>query len=418
MARSDPYIVGLDVGTSKVCAVIGEPTEDNDLEIIGVGVADSDGQKKGSIVDVDSTVESIKSAVEEAELMAGTSVDRAYVGISGAHIRGFNSRGSVTINGRARQITEEDIRRVVDAARALDLPPERELLHLIPQEFSVDGQGDIVAPLGMSGSRLEVEVHLVVGALSAIQTLITCVNRAGIEAHAIVLEQLASNEAVLTDDERELGVALVDIGGGTTDLICLVNGSVCHTAILPAGGAHLTNAIAVGLSTPITEAEVLNASHGCVDPSLIDPEQTIEIPGIGGRGPRLLARGRLCEILQPRAIEILDLVANELHKAGYLDKLNAGLVLTGGGSLVDGFPELTEQRFGLPVRSGQPIGIEGLIDIVSSPIYSTAVGLVLYGHYNRDVVTHFNWKGGAGPNGGGLFGYIGGRVSGWLGDLF
>ncbi|SVA24065.1 uncharacterized protein METZ01_LOCUS76919, partial [marine metagenome] len=374
MARRDPYIVGLDVGTSKVCAVIGEPTEDNDLEIIGVGVADSDGQKKGSIVDVDSTVESIKSAVEEAELMAGTSVDRAYVGISGAHIRGFNSRGAVTINGRARQITEEDVRRVVDAARALNLPPDRELLHLIPQEFSVDEQGDIVAPLGMSGSRLEVEVHLVVGALSAIQTLVTCVNRAGIEAHAIVLEQLASNEAVLTDDERELGVALVDIGGGTTDLICLVDGSVCHTAVLPAGGDHLTNDIAVGLSTPITEAEVLKTNHGCVELSLIDPEQAIEIPGIGGRGPRLLARGRLCEILQPRAIEILDLVANELDKAGFLDQLNAGLVLTGGGSLVDGFPELTEQRFGLPVRSGQPIGIEGLIDIVSSPIYSTAVG--------------------------------------------
>tara|TARA_B100002003_G_scaffold251153_1_gene293331 strand:+ start:363 stop:1601 length:1239 start_codon:yes stop_codon:yes gene_type:complete len=412
LARRDPYIVGLDVGTSKVCAVIGEPTEGNKLEIIGVGVADSDGQKKGSIVDVDSTVESIKSAVEEAELMAGTSVDRAYVGISGAHIRGFNSRGSVTINGRARQITEEDVRRVVDAARALDLPPGRELLHLIPQEFSVDEQGDIVAPLGMSGSRLEVEVHLVVGALSVIQTLVTCVNRAGIEAHAIVLEQLASNEAVLTDDERELGVALVDIGGGTTDLICLVDGSVCHTAVLPAGGDHLTNDIAVGLSTPITEAEVLKLSHGCVEPSLIDPEQAIEIPGIGGRGPRLLARGRLCEILQPRAIEILDLVANELDKAGFLDQLNAGLVLTGGGSLVDGFPELTEQRFGLPVRSGQPIGIEGLIDIVSSPIYSTAVGLVLYGHYNRDVGTHFK------PNGAGLFGYIGGRVSGWLGDLF
>ena len=407
MARRDPYIVGLDVGTTKVCAVIGEPTDDNDLEIIGVGVADSDGQKKGSVVDVDSTVESIKSAIEEAELMAGTSVDRAYIGIAGAHIRGFNSRGAVTVNGRARQITEEDIRRVVDAARALNLPPDRELLHLLPREFSVDEQGDIVDPLGMSGSRLEVEVHLVVGALSAIQTLVTCVNRAGIEAHGIVLEQLASNEAVLTDDERELGVALVDIGGGTTDLICLVDGSVCHTAVLPAGGDHLTND-AVGLSTPITEAEVLKVSHGCVEPSLIDPEQAIEIPGIGGRGPRLLARGRLCEILQPRAIEILDLVANELHRAGFLDQLNAGLVLTGGGSLVDGFPELTEQRFGLPVRQGQPIGIEGLIDIVSSPIYSTAVGLVLYGHYNRDAANHFK------PNGSGWRGWLGG----WLGDLF
>ena len=412
MARRDPYIVGLDVGTTKVCAVVGEPTDDNGLEIIGVGVADSDGQKKGSVVDVDSTVESIKSAIEEAELMAGTSVDRAYVGIAGGHIRGYNSRGAVTVNSRARQITEEDIRRVVDAARALTLPPDRELLHLLPREFSVDEQGGIVDPLGMSGSRLVVDVHLVVGALSAIQTLVTCVNRAGIEAHAVVLEQLASNEAVLTDDERELGVALVDIGGGTTDLICLVEGSVCHTAVLRAGGDHLTNDIAVGLSTPITEAEVLKVSYGCVEPSLIDPEQAIEAPGIGGRGPRLLARGRLCEILRPRAIEILDLVADELNRAGFLDQLNAGLVLTGGGSLVDGFPELAEQRFGLPVRYGQPIGVEGLIDIVSSPIYSTAVGLVLYGHYNRDVVAHFR------PNGSGLFGHISGRVSSWLGDLF
>ncbi len=412
MARRDPYIVGLDVGTTKVCAVVGEPTDDNALEIIGVGVADSHGQKKGSVVDVDSTVESIKSAVEEAELMAGTSVDRAYVGIAGGHIRGFNSRGVVTVNGRARQITEEDIRRVIDAARALDLPPDRELLHLLPREFAVDEQSDIVDPLGMSGRRLEVDVHLVVGALSAIQTLVTCVNRAGIEAHAVVLEQLAANEAVLTDDERDLGVALVDIGGGTTDLICLVEGSVCHTAVLPAGGDHLTNDIAVGLGTPIAEAEALKTRHGCVEPSLIDPEQAIEAPGIGGRGPRWLPRGRLCEILQPRAIEILDLVADELNRAGFLDQLNAGLVLTGGGSLVEGFPELTEQRFGLPVRCGQPIGVEGLVDIVSSPIYSTAVGLVLYGHYNRDIVTYF------GSAGGGPFRRLGGRVSSWLGDLF
>jgi len=412
VARRDTHIVGLDVGTTKVCAVVGEPTDDNKLEIIGVGVAESHGQKKGTVVDVDSTVESIKSAVEEAELMAGTSVDRAYVGIAGRHIRGFNSRGAVTVNGRARQITEEDIRRVIDASRALDLPPDRELLHLLPREFSVDEQGDIVDPLGMSGSRLVVDVHLVVGALSSIQTLVTCVNRAGIEAHAVVLEQLAANEAVLTDDERELGVALLDIGGGTTDLICLVDGGVCHTAVLPAGGDHLTNDIAVGLGTPLAEAEVLKTRHGCVEPSLIDPDQAIEVPGIGGRGPRLLPRGRLCEILQPRAIEILDLVADELSRAGFLDQLNAGLVLTGGGSLVEGFAELAEERFGLPVRAGQPIGVEGLVDIVASPIYSTAVGLVLYGHYNRDVVSYF------GSTGGGIFGRVGARVSGWLGDLF
>jgi len=412
VARRDPYIVGLDVGTTKACAVIGEPTEDGELEIIGVGVAESHGQKKGAVVDVDCTVDSIKAAVEEAELMAGASVDRAYVGIAGTHIRGFNSRGAVTVDGRARQITEEDIRRVIDAARALELPADREMLHLLPREFAVDDQGDVVDPLGLSGTRLEVDVHLVVGALSAIQTLVTCVNRAGIEAHAVVLEQLASNEAVLTDDERELGVALVDIGGGTTDLICLVNGGVCHTAVLPAGGDHLTNDIAVGLNTPIVEAEILKVRHGCVEPGLIDPEQAIEAPGIGGRGPRLLPRGRLCEILQPRALEILDMVSEELARAGFLDRLNAGLVLTGGGALIEGLPELAEQRFGLPVRLGEPTGVEGLVDIISSPIYSTAVGLVLYGHYNRDVDNYF------GRPGAGVFGRTAGRVSRWFSDLF
>ena len=411
MARRDPYIVGLDVGTTKVCAVVGEPAADNTLEVIGVGVSESQGQRKGSVVDVDSTVQSIKAAVEEAELMAGASVDRAYVGIAGAHIRGFNSRGAVTVNGRARQITEEDIRRVIDAARALELPPDRELLHLLPREFSVDDQGDIVDPLGMSGSRLEVDVHLVIGALSAIQTLVTCVNRAGIEAHAVVLEQLASNEAVLTDDERELGVALVDIGGGTTDLICLVEGSVCHSAVLPAGGDHLTNDIAVGLNTPLNEAEALKLRHGCVEPGLIDPEQAIEAPGIGGRGPRLLPRARLCEILQPRAVEILDLVGDELARAGFLERLNAGLVLTGGGALTEGLAELTERRFGLPVRVGQPIGVDGLVDIVSSPVYSTAVGLALYGHYNRDVDTYFGRDAS-------VMRRLKERLSRWIGDLF
>jgi len=412
VARRDPYIVGLDVGTTKVCAVIGEPGEDKSLEIIGVGLAESHGQRKGSVVDVDSTVESIKAAIEEAELMAGISVDRAYVGIAGAHIRGFNSRGAVTVNGRARQITEEDIRRVIDAARALDLPSDREMLHLLPREFAVDEQGDIVDPLGMTGSRLEVDVHLVIGALSSIQTLVTCVNRAGVEAHAVVLEQLASNEAVLTDDERELGVALLDIGGGTTDLICLVEGSVCHTAVLPAGGDHMTNDIAVGLNTPLAEAETIKSRFGCVEPGLIDPEQAIEAPGIGGRGPRLLPRSRLCEILQPRAVEILNMVAEELARAGFIDQLNAGLVLTGGGSLIEGLPELAEQRFGLPVRLGQPTGVDGLVDIVSSPIYSTAVGLVLYGHYNRDVAGYF------GREGGGFLGRTAGRVSRWLSELF
>jgi cell division protein FtsA len=409
--RRDPYIVGLDVGTTKVCAVVGEPGDNDAPEIIGVGLAESRGQRRGSVVDVEATVASIKAAIEEAELMAGTSVDRAYVGIAGAHIRGFNSRGAVTVNGRARQITEDDIRRVIDAARSLDLPPDREILHLLPREFTVDEQGDVVDPLGMSGSRLEVDVHLVVGALSSIQTLVTCVNRAGIEAHAVVLEPLASNEAVLTDDERELGAALVDIGGGTTDVVCLVDGSVCHTAVLPIGGDHFTNDIAVGLSTPLADAEALKFRYGCVEPGLIDPDQAIETPGIGGRGPRLLPRGRFCEILQPRAIEVLDMVTDELSRAGFLDQLNAGIVFTGGGSLIEGLAELAERRFGLPVRLGQPTGVEGLVDVVSSPIYSTAVGLVLYGHHNRDMDSYFG-------HGGGVFGRLTGQVGRWFGELF
>ena len=412
MARRDPTIVGLDVGTTKVCAVIGEPSGDGALEILGVGLAESEGQRRGVVVDVDATVQSTKAAVEEAELMAGISVDRAYVGVAGGHIRGFNSRGAITVNGRSRQITEEDIRRVIGAARNLDLPPDRELRHLLPREFVVDDHDGIVDPLGMSGSRLEVNVHLVVGALSAIQTLVTCVNRAGIEVQAAVLEQLASNEAVLTEDERQLGVALVDIGGGTTDVACLVDGSVCHTAVLPIGGDHFTNDIAVGLNTPISEAEGLKARYGCVLQALVDPDQAVEAPGIGGRGPRLLPRRRLCDILLPRAAEILDLVSEETARAGYLDRLNAGFVLTGGGALLEGFAEMAEQRFGLPVRVGIPQGVEGLVDIVASPIYSTAVGLTLYGHYNRDSQNYFESDHGA------YLSRIAGRVGRWFGELF
>ncbi|MFQ5742129.1 MAG: cell division protein FtsA [Acidobacteriota bacterium] len=412
MPRREQTIVGLDVGTTKVCAVVGEPSTNGSLEIIGVGLAESDGQRKGIVVDVDTTVASIKAAVEEAELMAGTSVDRAFVGVAGGHIRGFNSRGSIDVNGRTREITEEDIRRVIDAARSLELPPDRELLHLLPQEFVIDDHSGILDPLGMSGSRLEVNVHLVVGALSAVQTLVTCVNRAGIEAQAVVLEQLASNEAVLTEDERQLGVALVDMGGGTTDIACILEGSVCHTAVLPAGGDHFTNDIAVGLNTPIADAERIKVRYGCVSAALVDPDQALDVPGIGGRGSRLLPRRRLCEILEPRAAELLDLVHEEIARAGYFDQLNAGLVLTGGGALLEGFADLAEQQCGMPVRIGMPQSVDGLVDIVSSPIYSTAVGLALYGHYNRDVGTYFEPKDSAWVS------RVVGRLSHWLGELF
>lgn len=385
MALRDRYVVGLDVGTTKVCAVIGRGTDSGDLEIVGVGLAGSKGQRKGVVVNIDATVEAIKAAVEEAELMAGTSVDTAYVGVAGGHVRGFNSRGAVTVNGKAREITEGDIRKVIGAARDLNLPPDRELLHLLPREFVVDDQEGIVDPLGMSGSRLEVNAHLVIGALSAVQNLVSCVNRAGIEVQAVVLEQLASNEAVLTDDERELGAALLDIGGGTTDLACFVEGSVCHTAVLPAGGDHFTNDVAVGLSTPIVDAERLKSRFGCALPSMVGSDQAIEVPGIGGRGSRLLPRRRLCEVLEPRCQELLDLVRDEITRSGFAGFLNAGFVMTGGGALLEGFAEAAEQQYGLPVRVGAPRSVQGLVDVVSSPIYSTAVGLALYGHYNRDL---------------------------------
>ena len=413
MGRLDRYVVGLDVGTTKVCAVIGARTADDGLEVLGVGLAPSGGQRKGLVVNIESTVEAIKSAVEEAELMAGVSVDAAFVGTSGGHIRGFNSRGMLTLEGKAREITEEDVRRVMDAARNLDLPNDREIIHLLPREFLVDGQDGILDPVGgMSASRLEVNVHLVVGGVVAVQNLVNCANRAGLEVRAVVLEQLASSEATLSDDERELGVGLVDIGGGTTDIACYHHRAVCHTAVLPTGGEHFTNDIAVGLRTPLLEAEHIKIRAGCVLPELTASDQTVEVPGIGGRGARLLPRRQLSEILRPRAVEVLDLVRDEIRKSGFADTLHAGIVLTGGGALLEGLPEAAEQRFGLPVRLGMPANVGGLVDVVSSPIYSTVVGLALYGLRDRGGHEHYELGDPA------WYRRIGGRVARWVGELF
>lgn len=412
MARLERYIVGLDIGTTKVCAVIAKATEEGDLEIIGVGLAPSRGQKKGVVVDIEATVESIKVAVEEAELTAGVSVDRAWVGVTGSHVRGFNSRGSVALETRGREVSEEDIRRVIDAASDIGLPAEKEIVHLLPQQFLVDGQNHILDPLGMSATRLEVNVHLVMASVSAVQNLVNCANRGGIEVRAVVLEGLASNEAVLSVDERELGVALVDIGGGTTDLVCFQGGTVCHTAVFPFGGESFTNDISVVLRTPLSQAEEIKTRYGAVLPELVPGDQTLQVPGIGGRAPRLVPRRQLCEILRPRAVEILDLVRKEIRDSGFGDVLHAGIVLTGGGALLEGLAEAAEQRFGLPVRVGAPTGVTGLVDMVSSPVYATAVGLSVHGHRNRGTASRFEHRDSS------WFRRVRGRVGQWLGELF
>ncbi|NKB90277.1 MAG: cell division protein FtsA [Acidobacteria bacterium] len=412
MARLDRYIVGLDIGTTKVCAVVAEAHDDGDLQIIGAGLAESRGQKKGVVVDIERTVDAAKAAVEEAELMAGVSVDTAWISATGTHIRGINSRGAITLEGRAREITEDDVRRVIDAASDLALPPDFEAVHLLPQQFLVDGQENIVDPVGMTGNRLEVSLHLVVASVSALQNLVNCANKGGIEVQAVVLESLASNEAVLSDDERELGVALLDIGGGTTDLVCFQGGTVCHTAVFPVGGENFTNDLSVVLKTPLPDAEEIKTRHGAVLPELVPADQSIEVAGIGGRAPTLVPRRQLCEILRPRAVEMLDLVRDELRRAGFADELHAGIVLTGGGALLEGLAEAAEQRFGLPVRVGVPEEITGLTDVVSGPVYSTAVGLALYGHRNRGEASRFEVRD---PT---FLRRVQGRVARWFGDLF
>lgn len=412
MTRLERYIVGLDIGTTKVCAVIAEAYDDGDLQILGVGLAPSKGQKKGVVVDIETTVEAVKTAVEEAELMAGVSVDRAWISATGTHIRGINSRSAITLDGRAREITEEDVRRVIDAASDLDLPADREAVHLLPQQFLVDGQENIVDPVGMSAMRLEVNLHLVVASVSALQNLVNCANKGGIEVQAVVLESLASNEAALSHDERELGVALLDIGGGTTDLVCFRGGTVCHTAVFPIGGENFTNDLSVVLKTPLPDAEQIKLRYGAVLPELVPYDQTIEVAGIGGRAPTLVPRRQLCEILRPRAVEMLDLVRDELRRAGFADELHAGIVLTGGGALLEGLAETAEQRFGLPVRVGVPSGVTGLSDVVSGPGYSTVVGLVLYGHRNRGEQSRFELKD---PT---FARRVRGRFARWFGELF
>lgn len=369
-------IVGLDIGTTKICAIVGHQNEDG-LDIVGIGTSPSRGLRKGVVINIESTVEAIRKALSEAELMADCKIDSVYAGIAGGHIRGFNSQGVIAV--KTREVTQDDIRRVLDAAKAIAIPMDREVIHTLPQEYIIDDQDGILDPLGMCGVRLEAKVHIVTAATASAQNIVRSCYKAEVGVSDIVLEQLASSEAVLSADEKDLGVALVDIGGGTTDIAIFVDGAIKHTSVLSLGGNHLTNDIAVGLRTPMAEAEVIKQKYGCAMTSMVGKDETIEVPSVGGREPRILSRHLLAEILEPRVEEIFTLVQRDIIKSGFEDLLASGIVLTGGSCILPGMPEMAEQIFNLPVRRGLPQGIGGLTDVVHSPIYATGVGLVKYG---------------------------------------
>lgn len=375
--------MGLDIGTTKVTAIVSEVTEEGRLDIIGIGSTESKGLRKGMVINLERTVDSIKRVVEEAELMAGVEIDSAHVGLAGGHIKGFNSRAVVAITNKSREITREDVFRAIDAAKAISLPADREIVHVLPQEFVVDGQDGISDPTGMTGSRLEAHVHIITAGTTATQNIVTCVNRAGLEVTETVLEQLAAAEAVLTPDEKELGVALVDIGGGTTDIAIFDKGTIWHTAVLPTGGDHFTNDVAVGLRTPIVEAEKIKKKNGCALATMVAEDDTIEVPSVGGRKSRILPRQILADIIQPRAEEICHLVYQEIKRAGFERILNSGVVFTGGSASLEGLLEVADRIFDMPIRCGSPSGVGGLVDVVANPSYATGVGLVLYAHRSR-----------------------------------
>ncbi|MBL7212956.1 MAG: cell division protein FtsA [Desulfobacteraceae bacterium] len=373
---SKEIIVGLDIGTTKICAVVGEVRPDG-TEIIGMGSHPSEGLRKGVVINIEQTVNSIKEAVEEAETMAGCEISSVYTGIAGGHLKGFNSHGVIAL--KEKEVTKKDIERVIEAASAVAIPMDREVIHTLVQEFIVDDQGEIVDPLGMSGVRLEAKVHMVAGAVTSAQNIIKCANRAGLDVCNIVLESLASSEAVLSKEERNLGTALLDFGGGTTDMAVFSKGAVKHTSVLALGGDNLTYDIAVGLRTPKIEAEKIKIKYGCCLSSLIGKDETIEVPGVGGRRPRTLSRQIIGEILEPRVEEIFSLIYSELVRSGYDDQISSGVVVTGGSSELTGITEMAEQIFNAPARVGYPQGVSGLLEVVNKPMYATAVGLVIYG---------------------------------------
>ena len=376
MARREDLIIGLDIGTTKICVIVAAQTE-NGVDVVGIGTHPSKGLRKGVVVDIDATVDSIKRAVEEAELMADCEISSVYAGIAGSHIRGINSHGVVAV--KDREVRESDVNRVIDAAKAVAIPMDREVIHVIPQEFIIDDQDGIREPLGMSGVRLEAKIHIVTAAVASAQNIVKCANKAGLNVVDIVLEPLASAEAALSDDERDLGVCLIDIGGGTTDVAVFSEGSIMHTSVLGLGGYHISNDIAVGLRTPFEEAERIKKKFGVASARFLGSDDVISVPSVGGRRPRQVSRKILCEIIEPRVEEILSLARQEMSKAGLEDRIPSGVVLTGGCSALAGLPEFAEEIFEAPVRPGTPTHVGGLQDVVRGPMYATGVGLALFG---------------------------------------
>ena len=370
-------IAGLDIGTTKVVALVGEVPDGGKVELLGIGSHSSNGLKRGVVVDIESTIDSIRHAVEEAEMMAGQPVRSVYVGIAGAHVRSLNSHGIVAI--REGEVSSGDIERVIDAARAVPIPADQKVLHILPQEFLVDDQDGIREPIGMSGVRLESKVHIVTGAASASQNVVKCVHRCGLEVDDVVLEQLASSQAVLMDDEKDLGVCLVDIGGGTTDVALFSGGAIRHTAVIPIAGAQVTNDIALALRTPIPHAEEIKIQYGCARAYNTTEDETIQVPALGDRPPRRLPRRALAEVVEPRCEELLGLVRDQIRRAG-LEGVAGGVVLTGGSARLEGLIEMAEEVFEMPVRLGHPSSVSGLGDVIRNPVYATAVGLLTLDH--------------------------------------
>ncbi|WP_413577227.1 cell division protein FtsA [Bdellovibrio sp. HCB290] len=376
-----PVLAGLDIGSTKVCFVIGTVNPEGKIEVAGVGTAPNTGIRQGVVVNIEATTDSIKKAKEEAELMSGYRVDEVWVGVSGTHISSFDSKGMVAIKNR--EVTPSEIDRVIEAAKAVAVPTDRTVLHILPREFKVDGQDGITDPVGMSGIRLEANVHIVTGSQSAVQNTVKCVEKAGLKIAGLVLSQLASATAVISNDEKNLGVVVVDMGGGTCNNLYFVNGSVAHSSIIPVGGSHFTHDVAVGLRTPQFAAEILKKKYGCAMASMVNDNETIEVEGVGGRKSRVIPRKDLADVIEARAEETLNLIANDIRMSGVMPMLGSGIVLTGGASQLDGLIEMGEFIFDIPVRRGAPLDIGGLTDVVKSGEFSAAVGLLQYGLSQR-----------------------------------
>ncbi len=402
-------IVGLDIGTSKVVAVVADVKEDGSLNVVGLGSAASKGLKRGVVVDIEKTVAAIQSALGEAELMADCKISEVYTGIAGSHIKSLNSHGMIAI--KDKEVTQGDIDRVIETASAVQIPTDHQVLHILSQEYVIDGQEDVKEPLGMSGVRLEVRVHIVSGAVSAVQNITKCVRRCGLEIAEVVLQPLASSYAVLTDDEKDLGVCLVDIGGGTTDIAVFIGGSIRHTAVIPIAGDQITNDVAMALRTPTGDAENIKIQHGVALRHMTDPQTMIEVPGVGERGARQMSRHTLAEVIEPRVEELYSFVQAELRRVGFEDRLSSGIVITGGASLMPGMTDLAEEIFHMPVRLGLPRYVGGLAEVVKNPRYSTAVGLLLLARQQMQKAPgHRSKEGGVGD--------IFGRMKAWFQNNF